>query len=272
MHAPREPEVAIQLNDLSLRYGSGKLAISGITMPIHRNKITIVIGPSACGKTSILRCLHPKPELMQDIRASGEVVLYPEGINILHPSVDHVSVRMRMGVVFQKPISLGRTIYKDCAAGLYLRGINAKSEIDGRIEVALRRAHLWDVVRDRLQASPNSLSGGEQQRLCIARAIAYEPEIFLLDEPAASLDPIASAKVGEVIRELKSFCTVLMITHKMEQARGMADYIAFICIDDLNKRTDGDQPGKLNEFNTCDEMTLCPRDERTRGFMSGKFG
>ena len=272
MHAPREPEVAIQLNDLSLRYGSGKLAITGVTMPIYRNRITGIIGPSACGKTSILRCLNPKPELRKGIQHGGEAILYPEGINVLAPTTDPVWVRLKMGVVAQKPVALGTSIYKDVAAGLYVRGIKKKSIVDDAVEKALRRAALWDVVKDQLTASPGSLSGGEQQRLCIARAVAYEPEVLLLDEPTSSLDPIAVAQINGVLLELKNFCTIVLVTHRMEQAFGFADYIAFVCIDKLERRNDGEQPGTLIEFGLADEIRNRPQDRRTQDYITGRFG
>ncbi|MFN3741996.1 MAG: phosphate ABC transporter ATP-binding protein PstB, partial [Anaerolineales bacterium] len=220
--------LAMEIRNLSIWYGSFK-AIENITMPIYRNRITAIIGPSGCGKSTFLRALNRMNELIPGVRTEGEVIL--DGKNIYDPDVDPVLVRRRIGMVFQKPNPFPKSIYENIAWGLRINGFRgSRADMDDLVENALRQAALWDEVRDKLHQSGLSLSGGQQQRLCIARAIALQPEIILMDEPASALDPIATLKIEELMRDLKQNYTIVIVTHNMQQAARVSDYTAMILV------------------------------------------
>lgn len=235
-------------------------------MPIYRNHITAIIGPSGCGKSTLLRALNRMNELIPTVRTEGEVIF--EGENIYHPAVDPVEVRRRIGMVFQKPNPFPKSIYENIAWGMRINGIkHHKSELDELVERALRAAALWDEVRDKLQQSGLSLSGGQQQRLCIARAIAIQPEVILMDEPASALDPIATLKIEELMQELKKEYTIVIVTHNMQQAARVSDYTAMMML-----AGEGERTGTVIEFGETAQLFMNPKDKRTEDYVTGRFG
>ena len=251
--------VKIDVRNLSFWY-KDKQALKNITFPIYENKVTAIIGPSGCGKTTLLRCFNRMHDLYEGAKYSGEAILYPDGINLVSPSVDPIKVRMRIGMVFQKPNPFPKSIYENVAYGLRIRGIKKKSLLDEAVELALRRAALWDEVKDRLHENAYSLSGGQQQRLCIARAIAVEPEVLLLDEPTSALDPISTAKIEDLIVELKNIITIVIVTHNMQQAARISDYTAFMYL------------GELVEFGPTEKIFTKPEKKLTEDYITGRFG
>lgn len=251
--------VKIDVRNLSFWYRD-KQALKNITFPIYENKVTAIIGPSGCGKTTLLRCFNRMHDLYEGAKYSGEAILYPDGINLVSPNVDPIKVRMRIGMVFQKPNPFPKSIYENVAYGLRIRGIKKKSLLDEAVELALRRAALWDEVKDRLHENAYSLSGGQQQRLCIARAIAVEPEVLLLDEPTSALDPISTAKVEDLIVELKNIITIVIVTHNMQQAARISDYTAFMYL------------GELVEFGPTEKIFTKPEKKLTEDYITGRFG
>jgi len=247
----------ISIRDLKFFYGDS-LALKGIDLPIYERKVTAFIGPSGCGKSTLLRVLNRMYDLYPKQRAEGEVLL--DGTDILSPKLDLNLLRSRVGMVFQKPTPFPMSIYDNIAFGVRLYESISKSELDGRVEAALRRAALWNEVKDKLDASGLSLSGGQQQRLCIARTIAVRPEVILLDEPCSALDPISTAKIEELIDELKADYTIAIVTHNMQQASRTSEYTAFMYL------------GELVEFGETEQIFMSPHDRRTQDYITGRFG
>ena len=251
--------VKIDVRNLSFWYGD-KQVLKDITFPIYEKKVTAIIGPSGCGKTTLLRCFNRMHDLYEGARYSGEAILYPDGLNLVGKDVDPILVRMRIGMVFQKPNPFPKSIYENVAYGLKLRGIKKKSILDEKVEKALRDAALWDEVKDRLHDSAYSLSGGQQQRLCIARAIAVEPEVLLFDEPTSALDPISTSKIEDLVVELKKKVTIVIVTHNMQQAARISDFTAFMYM------------GQLIEFGPTEKIFTKPEQKLTEDYITGRFG
>jgi phosphate transport system ATP-binding protein len=249
--------VKVQINDVGFFYGKFR-ALKGVTLPLHDRRVTAFIGPSGCGKSTLLRILNRIYELYPNQTATGEVLV--DGENILSPGLDLNLVRSKIGMVFQKPTPFPMSIHDNIAFGIKLYERLPKSELDDRIESALRRAALWDEVKDKLRQSGLGLSGGQQQRLCIARAIAVEPEILLLDEPASALDPISTQRIEELIAELKSDYCIAIVTHNMQQAARSSDFTAFMYL------------GELIEFDVTERIFTAPRVKRTEDYITGRFG
>lgn len=248
-----------EVKNLNFYYG-GFNALKNIDMVLHDKKITALIGPSGCGKSTFLRCFNRMHDLYPGNRYEGEIILHPDDVNILASNVDPIEVRMRISMVFQKPNPFPKSIYENVAYGLRVRGIKQRAILDERVEVALRNAALWDEVKDRLQHLAFNLSGGQQQRLCIARALATDPEILLFDEPTSALDPIATASIEELITDLKSKVTILIVTHNMQQAARVSDYTAYMYL------------GELIEFNVTDTIFIKPKNKQTEDYITGRFG
>jgi phosphate transport system ATP-binding protein len=249
--------IKVAINDLSFYYGGFK-ALNNISLPLYRNKVTAFIGPSGCGKSTLLRVLNRIYELYPNQRAEGEVLL--DGENILSARLDLNLLRAKVGMVFQKPTPFPMTIFNNIAFGLQLYDNLPRSELEGRVEHALRRAALWDEVKDKLHVSGTSLSGGQQQRLCIARSVAIKPELILLDEPCSALDPISTAKIEELISELSDDYTITIVTHNMQQASRVSDYTAFMFL------------GELVEFDVTEKIFTTPSNRRTEDYITGRFG
>lgn len=256
---------AIEARNLNVYYGNF-LAVKDINLPIERRKVTAIIGPSGCGKSTVLRTFNRMNELVPTARTEGEVLFM--GQNIYAPFVDPVEVRRRVGMVFQKPNPFPKSIYDNIAWGARINGFKpglGKPDMEEWVEHSLRRAALWDEVKDKLHQSGLSLSGGQQQRLCIARAIAIEPEIILMDEPASALDPIATLKIEELMRELAEDYTIIVVTHNMQQAARVSDFTAFFTMDQ-------DRAGMLVEYGPTNQIFTTPKDPRTEGYITGRFG
>ena len=251
-----KPET-ISVKNLRFYYGD-TLALKTISLPLYTNEVTAFIGPSGCGKSTLLRVLNRMYDLYPGQRAEGEVLF--EGRNILDKKEDLNLLRSRIGMVFQKPTPFPMTIYDNIAFGIRLYENLSKSELDERIETALIKAALWNEVKDKLNASGLSLSGGQQQRLCIARSVAIRPEVILFDEPCSALDPISTAKIEELIEELKSDYTIAIVTHNMQQAARVSEYTAFMYL------------GELIEFGETAKMFTTPQDQRTQDYITGRFG
>jgi phosphate transport system ATP-binding protein len=247
----------IAVKDLRFFYGDS-LALKTINLSIYANKVTALIGPSGCGKSTLLRVMNRMYDLYPRQRAEGEVLL--DGENILKSGQDLNLLRARVGMVFQKPTPFPMSIYENIAFGIKLYNKVAKSELDGRVEAALRGAALWGEVKDKLQDSGLSLSGGQQQRLCIARTVAIQPEVILFDEPCSALDPISTAKVEELIDELTANYTIAIVTHSMQQAARVSSYTAFMYL------------GELVEFGKTDTMFTAPENRQTQDYITGRFG
>jgi phosphate transport system ATP-binding protein len=247
----------ISIRDLSFYYGESK-ALKEISLSLYAHKVTAFIGPSGCGKSTLLRALNRMYDLYPNQRATGEVLL--DGANILSPAQDVNLLRARIGMVFQKPTPFPMTIYENIAFGIRLYERLPRAELDVRVEQSLRRAALWDEVKDKLGANGLSLSGGQQQRLCIARTVAVKPEVILLDEPCSALDPISTAKIEELIDELKEDYTIIIVTHNMQQAARVSDFTAFMYL------------GELVEFDSTRQMFTAPRDRRAQDYITGRFG
>jgi len=260
---PIPRDVVFDIDDLSVSYGRS-VAISGVRLEIYRNVITSVIGPSGCGKSTFIRTLNRMNDLVPAAKVDG-TVLY-RGQDLYGDGVDPVEVRRRIGMVFQKPNPFPKTIYDNVAWGPRVLGM--KKGLDERVEQALTGAALWDEVKDRLKKSALSLSGGQQQRLCIARAIAVEPEVLLLDEPASALDPIATSAIEELMHDLKREYTLVIVTHNMQQAARVADMTAFFSLD----VDDGRRSGVLVEYDETEKIFTNPADKRTEDYVTGRFG
>ncbi len=254
---PANGKERISIRNLNFYYGHSK-ALKNINLAINDRKVTAFIGPSGCGKSTLLRILNRMYDLYPGQRAEGEVLF--NGENILGQNVDLNLLRSRIGMVFQKPTPFPMTIYENIAFGIRLYEKLPRSEIDARVESALQKAALWPEVKDKLQASGLSLSGGQQQRLCIARTVALRPEVILLDEPASALDPISTAKVEELIDELSGEFTIAIVTHNMQQAGRVSQFVAFMYL------------GELVEFGTTEHLFTNPSDKRTQDYITGRFG
>lgn len=254
-----ENSIRAQVSNLQFFYGD-KQILKSVSLPIFEKKVTALIGPSGCGKTTLLRCFNRMHDLYAVTNYDGEIVLYPEGVNVLSKKVDPLEVRMRIGMVFQKPNPFPKSIFENVAYGLRVRGVRKKSFIEERVEISLKQAGLWQDVRDRLHSSASALSGGQQQRLCIARALATEPEILLLDEPTSALDPISTAHIEELVTQLKKDVTLLMVTHNLHQAARVSDYTAFMYL------------GELVEFGESTQIFTNPKETRTENYITGRFG
>jgi phosphate transport system ATP-binding protein len=247
----------ITARDLNFYYGDFP-ALENISLDFYQNQVTALIGPSGCGKSTFLRCLNRMNDLIPNSRVEGEIIL--DGQNINDPKVDVVTLRRRVGMVFQKPNPFPKTIFENVAYGLRVNGVRDRVFVAERVEQSLRQAALWDEVKDRLHRSALSLSGGQQQRLCIARALAVEPEILLMDEPASALDPIASQKIEELIGVLKVDYTIIIVTHNMQQAARVSDYTAFFYM------------GKLIEVDVTETLFTKPKLQQTEAYITGRFG
>ena len=247
----------ISIKDLDFFYGETR-ALKAISLPLHRNEVTAFIGPSGCGKSTLLRVLNRMYDLYPNQRAEGEVLL--DGEDILSPDQDLNLLRSRVGMVFQKPTPFPMSIYENIAFGIRLYEKVGKSELDARVEAALRGAALWNEVKDKLAASGLSLSGGQQQRLCIARTVAIHPEVILLDEPCSALDPISTAKIEELIDDLSERYTIVIVTHNMQQAARVSEYTAFMYL------------GELIEFDRTRRVFTSPEKKQTQDYITGRFG
>jgi phosphate transport system ATP-binding protein len=260
---PSSAESVFEIEGLTVRYGSN-IAIKGVDLAIQQNLITAVIGPSGCGKSTFIRCLNRMNDTIGSFALDGRVLYH--GVDLYGAGVEPVEVRRRIGMVFQKANPFPKTIYDNVAWAPRVLGL--KKDLDARVEKALRGAALWDEVKDRLKRSALSLSGGQQQRLCIARAIAIEPEVLLLDEPASALDPIATQKIEELMQTLKQDYTIVIVTHNMQQAARVADRTAFFSLD-----SDGDgRYGVLVEYDETPKIFTAPSDKRTEDYVTGRFG
>ena len=244
---------------LSFHYGA-KQALDTISVPIYEKRVTALIGPSGCGKSTFLRCFNRMHDLSPGTRYEGSILLLPEEFDLVARGVDPIEVRMRIGMVFQKPNPFPKSIYENVAYGLRIRGVRSRVRLDEAVEAALRGAALWDEVKDRLGSSGLSLSGGQQQRLCIARALATKPEMLLFDEPTSALDPIATARIEELIASLREQVTVLIVTHNMQQAARVSDYTAFMYL------------GDLIEHDSTEQIFSRPSKQQTEDYITGRFG
>jgi phosphate transport system ATP-binding protein len=256
-------ETVFDVQDLAVLYGANT-AVSGVNMEIYCNLVTALIGPSGCGKSTFIRCLNRMNDLVPNAQVKGKVVYH--GTDLYGPGVDAAEVRRRIGMVFQKANPFPKSIYDNVAWGPRVLGM--KKGLDERVEKALRGAALWDEVKDRLKRSALALSGGQQQRLCIARAIAIEPDVLLLDEPASALDPIATSAIEDLMHELKRDYTLVIVTHNMQQAARVADMTAFFSLE----VSDGKRTGVLVEYDDTEKIFTTPSDKRTEGYVTGRFG
>jgi phosphate transport system ATP-binding protein len=260
-----EREAVFSLRDLAVLY-SGAKAVEGVEFDLYRNEITALIGPSGCGKSTILRCLNRMNDLIRGAEVRGEVRYHDE--NLYDPRIDPVQVRKRIGMVFQKPNPFPKSIYDNIAFGPRVLGM--KGAMDEIVESALRRAALWDDVKDRLKENAFGMSGGQQQRLCIARALAVEPDVVLMDEPCSALDPISTGRIEELMLELKENLSIVVVTHNMQQAARVSDRTAFFTVDLRANETQ--RVGRLVEYAPTDKIFTTPDDERTEQYVTGKFG
>jgi phosphate transport system ATP-binding protein len=254
------PVIKAQAKDLNFYYGGTVQALKHINLELAEKQVTALIGPSGCGKSTFLRCFNRMHDLYPGNRYEGEILIHPDNVNILARNVDPIEVRMRISMVFQKPNPFPKSIYENVAYGLRVRDVKRRSLLDDKVEQALRSAALWDEVKDRLHDLAFNLSGGQQQRLCIARALATDPEILLFDEPTSALDPIATASIEELITELKVGLTILIVTHNMQQAARVSDYTAFMHL------------GELVEFGDTDTIFTNPSNKRTEDYITGRYG
>jgi phosphate transport system ATP-binding protein len=254
---PAIADAILEVERLSLWYGEAR-ALRDISLRIPERRITAFIGPSGCGKSTLLRCINRLNDLIDGVRVEGDIRF--EGESIYDPKQDINALRKRIGMVFQKSNPFPKSIYENVAYGCRIQGINAKRDLDPIVERSLRGAALWDEVKDRLQESALGLSGGQQQRLCIARAIAVEPEVILLDEPCSALDPIATAKIEELMQDLESSYTLVIVTHNMQQASRVSDYTAFLYL------------GELIEYGETEKLFLNPLKKQTEDYITGRFG
>ena len=248
-----------EARNLNFHYGAFH-ALKNISLPVHNHSITALIGPSGCGKSTFLRCFNRMHDLYPGNRYQGEIVLYPDNVDILAPQVDPIEVRMRISMVFQKPNPFPKSIFENVAYGLKVRGITRREVVEAKVEQALRGAALWNEVKDRLHELASNLSGGQQQRLCIARALAIDPELILFDEPTSALDPIATASIEELMLELKEQVAILIVTHNMQQAARVSDHTAFLYM------------GEVIEFNDTKKLFTMPDKKQTEDYITGRFG
>jgi phosphate transport system ATP-binding protein len=260
-----EQEVVFDVRDLSVYYGDFR-AVRDVTLPIYRNQITALIGPSGCGKTTFIRCLNRMNDLIVGARVEGTLLYH--GVDLYDPSVDPVEVRRRIGMVFQKPNPFPKSIYDNISFGPKIAGF--KGDMDELVEESLRRAALWDEVKDKLKESGLALSGGQQQRLCIARAIATRPDVILMDEPCSALDPIATQRIEDLMQELLSEYTIVIVTHNMQQAARVSDRTAFFTVEVLEDT--GHRTGTIVEYDETETIFTNPNDPRTEDYVTGRFG
>jgi len=265
---PSAPSTSVfELRDLEVHYGAFR-AVRDVNMTLGKHEITAFIGPSGCGKTTVLRCLNRMNDVVASARVGGKVLYH--GVDIYDPAVSVTEVRHRIGMVFQRPNPFPKSIYENVAFGPRINGVRSKSELDDIVESSLKGAALWEEVKTRLKSSALGMSGGQQQRLCIARAIAVEPEVILMDEPCSALDPIATARVEELMQEIKSRFTIVIVTHNMQQAQRVSDKTAFFTAE-VNPESDR-RTGVLVEFDTAENIFRNPKDERTEAYVTGRFG
>ena len=264
-HEQRIHTTVFELDDLSVYYGSFR-AIRNVDMTVCQQQITAFIGPSGCGKTTLLRCFNRMNDLVEIARVDGKVLYH--GVNLYDSGVNPIEVRRRIGMVFQKPNPFPKSIYDNIAFGPKVAGV--KGDMNEIVERSLRRAALWDEVKDRLKDSAMGLSGGQQQRLCIARALAVDPEVILMDEPCSALDPIATGRIEDLMEEIKSEYTIIIVTHNMQQAARVSDMCAFFTAE-VNETSDT-RTGVLVEFDQTEKMFSNPSDERTENYVTGRFG
>jgi phosphate transport system ATP-binding protein len=247
-----------EVRNLNFYYSGTVHSLKNVNVTVFERKVTALIGPSGCGKTTLLRCFNRMHDLYPGNRYEGEILL--DEVNILGRKIDPIEVRMRISMVFQRPNPFPKSIYENVAYGLKVQGLSKRAEVDAKVEQALKNAALWNEVKDRLNDSAYNLSGGQQQRLCIARAIATDPDIVLFDEPTSALDPIATGSIEELINELKQQVTILIVTHSMQQAARVSDYTAFMYL------------GEMVEFNNTNTLFNKPADKKTQDYVSGRFG
>lgn len=250
-------ETKIKVNNLNFFYDK-KIALKDISLDMYSNQVTAFIGPSGCGKSTFLRTLNRMNDLIDNIKVDGEVII--DGLNIYDPNIDVVQLRKRIGMVFQKSNPFPKSIYDNIAYGPRINGIKEKMKLDEIVEESLKKAAIWDEVKDRLKDSALGLSGGQQQRICIARALAVNPDIILMDEPASALDPISTAKIEELILELRNNYTIIIVTHNMQQAARVSDYTAFFYL------------GELIEYNKTATLFTNPEKKQTEDYITGRFG
>jgi phosphate transport system ATP-binding protein len=255
--APVFESPMVEIEHLSLWYGT-KLALKDVSMAMPKHRVTAYIGPSGCGKSTLLRCLNRMNDLVDGVRIEGSIRV--GGTDIYDPSLDVTELRKRVGMVFQKSNPFPKSIFENAAYGPRILGVGHKNDLEGIVERSLRAAALWDEVQDRLHESALGLSGGQQQRLCIARAIAVEPDVLLMDEPCSALDPIATARIEELMLELKASYTIIIVTHNMQQAARVSDYTGFMLL------------GELVEFGVTRELFTNPREKKTEDYITGRFG
>jgi phosphate transport system ATP-binding protein len=263
------PAAKAEVRDLSFYYGDFR-ALKGIGMPVHERKVTALIGPSGCGKSTFLRCFNRMHDLYPGNRYEGQIVLHPENTDLLAREVDPIEVRMRIGMVFQKPNPFPKTVFENVAYGLRVRGEGSRRVIEDKVEQALQDAALWDEVKDRLRQPAYNLSGGQQQRLCIARAIATRPDVILMDEPCSALDPIATQRIEDLMQELLSDYTIVIVTHNMQQAARVSDRTAFFTVEVLGDA--GHRTGTIVEYDKTETIFTNPSDARTEDYVTGRFG
>jgi phosphate transport system ATP-binding protein len=266
-HDPAALPVVFEVRDLSVFYSDFR-AVREVNLDVRQHEITAFIGPSGCGKTTVLRCLNRMNDLIAGARPEGTILYH--GVDLYGPKVDPVEVRRRIGMVFQKPNPFPKSIFDNVAYGPRLLGTKRKGELEGLVEQSLQKAALWDEVKDRLKDSANGLSGGQQQRLCIARAIATRPDVLLMDEPCSALDPIATARIEDLMQEIKDEFTIVIVTHNMQQAARVSDATAFYSTE-VNPESDR-RTGLLVEFDRTETIFTNPSDERTENYITGRFG
>ena len=263
-HSEAERELLFDVSDVSVYYGDFR-AVRDVTLPIRKNEITALIGPSGCGKSTILRCFNRMNDLIEGARVEGKVLYH--GIDLYDRRVDAVEVRRRIGMVFQKPNPFPKSVYENVAFGPRIAGF--KGNMDELVEASLHKAALWDEVKGKLKNSAMALSGGQQQRLCIARAIAVQPDVILMDEPCSALDPIATSRIEELMRQLVADYTIVIVTHNMQQAARVSDRTAFFTVD---VDTEGHRTGFVVEFDDTEVLFTHPSDTRTEDYITGRFG
>jgi phosphate transport system ATP-binding protein len=259
-----ERELVFDVSDVSVYYGDFR-AVRGITLPIRKSEITALIGPSGCGKSTVLRCFNRMNDLIEGARVEGKVLYH--GVDLYDRQIDPVEVRRRIGMVFQKPNPFPKSIYENVAFGPRIAGF--KGNMDELVEASLHRAALWDEVKGKLKESAMALSGGQQQRLCIARAIAVQPDVILMDEPCSALDPIATSRIEDLMRELVTDYTIVIVTHNMQQAARVSDRTAFFSVD---VNAEGNRTGFVVEFDHTEVLFTHPSDKRTEDYITGRFG
>ncbi|PKO63261.1 MAG: phosphate ABC transporter ATP-binding protein [Betaproteobacteria bacterium HGW-Betaproteobacteria-18] len=255
----RPPVLKAESKNLDFYYSDFK-ALKGVSMPVYENRVTALIGPSGCGKSTYLRCFNRMHDLYPGHRYDGKIELHPDDVDILDASVDPIEVRMRISMVFQKPNPFPKSIFENVAYGLRVRGEKSTTYIEDKVEAALKAAAIWNEVKDRMTEPATNLSGGQQQRLCIARSLATDPEIILFDEPTSALDPIATGSIEELISEIKSKVTILIVTHNMQQAARVSDFVAYMYL------------GEMVEYGQTSDIFMKPKRQETEDYITGRFG